>query len=274
MLLHCFYAFSALTLLVGRQEGHPACKNLSGGVLAWLSVWSKVQNCIWPSWCHCHSLSPASIKSRLVLPFWYRLTRVVLEKGPLNGCVCVRACVRACVCVCVCVCVTLLLKYLTSHRPTVDRRFITSAEHILINNNSLNVNLSTNKTTRQHRKQWQHRDDRNATYKCYGHKFTANVVDVGGKSLVTWVFPAVIGRKVSTKKVRPNRANPCAFRFTRMLSNHLLIRMQISSYKLCLHMIRSDTIRDAILTCARKPTWVGLIYRTEKTTKNCKTKKN
>jgi len=30
-------------LLVGRQEGHPACKNLSGRVLAWLSVWSKVQ---------------------------------------------------------------------------------------------------------------------------------------------------------------------------------------------------------------------------------------
>jgi len=28
-----------LTLLVGRQEGHPACKKLSGGVLAWLSVW-------------------------------------------------------------------------------------------------------------------------------------------------------------------------------------------------------------------------------------------
>jgi len=25
-------AFSALTLLVGRQEGHPACKNLSGEV--------------------------------------------------------------------------------------------------------------------------------------------------------------------------------------------------------------------------------------------------
>ena len=42
-------AFSALTLLVGRQEGHPACKKLSGGVLAWLSVWSKVQTCIWPS---------------------------------------------------------------------------------------------------------------------------------------------------------------------------------------------------------------------------------
>ena len=42
-------AFSALTLLVGRQEGHPACKKLSGGVLARLSVWSEVQTCIWPS---------------------------------------------------------------------------------------------------------------------------------------------------------------------------------------------------------------------------------
>ena len=42
-------SFSALTLLVGRQEGHPACKKLSGGVLAWLSVWSEVQTCIWPS---------------------------------------------------------------------------------------------------------------------------------------------------------------------------------------------------------------------------------
>ena len=43
------YPFSALTLLVGRQEGHPACKNLSGGVLAWLFVWSEVHTCIWPN---------------------------------------------------------------------------------------------------------------------------------------------------------------------------------------------------------------------------------
>ena len=62
-------AFSALTLLVGRQEGHPACTKLSGEVLAWLSVWDEVQTCIWPSWCHCHSLSLASVKSSLVLPF-------------------------------------------------------------------------------------------------------------------------------------------------------------------------------------------------------------
>jgi len=45
MLAH-IAAFSALTLLVGQQEGHPACKKLSSGVLAWLSVWSEVQTCI------------------------------------------------------------------------------------------------------------------------------------------------------------------------------------------------------------------------------------
>ena len=61
---------------------------LSGLVLAWLSVWSAVQTCMWPSWCHCHSLTLASVKSRLVWPFWYRLTRVVPDQGPLNGCVC------------------------------------------------------------------------------------------------------------------------------------------------------------------------------------------
>ena len=49
-------------------------KNWVGGVLAWLAVWSKVQACIWSNWCHCHSLSLASVKSRLVSPFWYWLT--------------------------------------------------------------------------------------------------------------------------------------------------------------------------------------------------------
>jgi len=44
-----YLAFSALMLLVGWQEGHLACKKQSGGVLVWLSVWSKVQTCIWPS---------------------------------------------------------------------------------------------------------------------------------------------------------------------------------------------------------------------------------
>jgi len=62
-------AFSALTLLLGDRKGVRPVKKLSGGVLAWLSVWSKVQTCIWPSGFHCHSLSLASVKSRLVLPF-------------------------------------------------------------------------------------------------------------------------------------------------------------------------------------------------------------
>jgi len=41
-----FAAFSALTLLVGRQEEHP--EKLCDEVLVWLSVWSEVQIvCLW-----------------------------------------------------------------------------------------------------------------------------------------------------------------------------------------------------------------------------------
>jgi len=51
-------AFSALTLLVGRQEEHPARKKLSDGVPVWLSVWFVVQLIsIWSRWCHCHPSS-------------------------------------------------------------------------------------------------------------------------------------------------------------------------------------------------------------------------
>ena len=42
-------AFNALALLVGWQEGHPACKKLTGGVLAWLSVWSEAQTAYGPA---------------------------------------------------------------------------------------------------------------------------------------------------------------------------------------------------------------------------------
>jgi len=49
-----------LTLLVGRQEGYPACKKLSGGMLAWLSAWGKV---------HSHSLSLAPVN-----PHWFYLS--------------------------------------------------------------------------------------------------------------------------------------------------------------------------------------------------------
>ena len=40
-LLAASYAFSALTLLVGCQKGHPARKNLTDEVLAWLSSGAK-----------------------------------------------------------------------------------------------------------------------------------------------------------------------------------------------------------------------------------------
>ena len=66
---------------LGSRKGIRPVIKRSGGVLALLSVWSEMQTC------HCHSLSLASVKSRLVLPFWYQLTRVVSDTGPLNGCV-------------------------------------------------------------------------------------------------------------------------------------------------------------------------------------------
>jgi len=80
-----------LTLLVGRQEGHPACGG-GVGVVVCLEQGADL---------HMAQLMPlpltASLKSRLVLPFWYRLTWVVSDKGPLNGCVCVCVCVSTCI---------------------------------------------------------------------------------------------------------------------------------------------------------------------------------
>jgi len=44
----CLQCFDAVGWAAGRASD-PACKKLSGGVLVWLSVWSEVQTCIWPS---------------------------------------------------------------------------------------------------------------------------------------------------------------------------------------------------------------------------------
>jgi len=42
---------------LGSRKAHPVCKKLSDEVLAWLSVWSKVQMiCIWSSWWDCHPI--------------------------------------------------------------------------------------------------------------------------------------------------------------------------------------------------------------------------
>jgi len=80
-LISSYFAFTALTLLDRQQERHLTCKKLSGGVLAWLSLWSKVHTYIWPS-----LLFLASEKSRLILPSWYWLTQVIPNKGPLKVC--------------------------------------------------------------------------------------------------------------------------------------------------------------------------------------------
>jgi len=42
--------------------------------------------CIWSSWCHYHPIISCSSKIQSGLPFWCRLTQVVLEKRQLNGC--------------------------------------------------------------------------------------------------------------------------------------------------------------------------------------------
>jgi len=85
----CVCAFSALTLLVGRQEGHPACKKSE-----WWGVGMVIclERCADLHMAQLILLQLASVKSRLVLPFWYRLTCVVPDKGSLNRCVCMCVC--------------------------------------------------------------------------------------------------------------------------------------------------------------------------------------
>ena len=78
------FVFSDLTLLVGRQEGHPACKNCSGGVLAWLSVRSEL---------HMAQLMPlpltVSCFSKIQIGFTFLVPAHLGSpgKGPINGCV-------------------------------------------------------------------------------------------------------------------------------------------------------------------------------------------
>jgi len=95
-------AFSALTLLVGRQEGHQACKKLQ-----WWGTGMVI--CLEPD-ADLHMAQPMllpltdSCFSKIQIGFTFLekltfhlnlsgLTRVVLEKEPLNGCVCVCVCV-------------------------------------------------------------------------------------------------------------------------------------------------------------------------------------
>ena len=54
---------------LGGRKGIRPVKKLSGGVPAWLYVWSEVQTCIWPSGCHCHSLSLCFSKIQIGFTF-------------------------------------------------------------------------------------------------------------------------------------------------------------------------------------------------------------
>jgi len=80
-----------LTLLVGRQEGHPACKKLSDGVLAWLSVWNKGADL------HMAQLMPLPLTVSCFSKIQIGFTFLVLADLGSPG---QRAIKRVCVCVC------------------------------------------------------------------------------------------------------------------------------------------------------------------------------
>jgi len=92
-------AFSALTLLVELQEGHPACKKTEwwgAGVVICLQRGADL---------HMAQLMPLPLTVSCFINIQIGFTFLVPAylgspgKGPLNVCVC--ACVRACVRVCV-----------------------------------------------------------------------------------------------------------------------------------------------------------------------------
>ena len=70
LLFYFLLVFCALMLFVGQQEGHPTCKKLSGGMLAWLCLGQGAD-------LHMAQLMPLPLtfscfsKSGLVLPSWF-----------------------------------------------------------------------------------------------------------------------------------------------------------------------------------------------------------
>ena len=65
--INCIYTS---ILSVRHQEEHRIRKKMSDEVLAFLSVWSKVQIiCIWSIWCHCHPVVSCFMKIQIGLTF-------------------------------------------------------------------------------------------------------------------------------------------------------------------------------------------------------------
>ena len=77
-----------MTLLVGRQEGHPACTKLEWWGTGMVVCLKRDADR------HMAQLMPLTLtvscfsKIQIGFTFLVLLTRVVLDKGPLNGCVC------------------------------------------------------------------------------------------------------------------------------------------------------------------------------------------
>jgi len=131
----------------------------------------------------------------LVLPFWYRLTWVVPDKGLLNGCV-----------------------LYSAVSPSIDAGSVQS-EYVVKEGSTLRVRCEASGVP---------------------------------SPTVHWHRGGAGGDTDAAAADDNHTADPLS---------------------LVCHTIRYDTIRDAILTCARKPTRVSLIYRTEPTTKKCKNRK-
>jgi len=92
--LQCFLAFSALTLLVGRQEGHPACKKLSGEVTGLVICLEQGTDL------HMAQLMPLPLAVSCFSKIQIGFTFLVPAHPGSPGKMAVK---RTCVCVCVCV---------------------------------------------------------------------------------------------------------------------------------------------------------------------------
>ena len=78
---------------LGGRKGIQPVKKLSGGVLTWLSVWSEVQTCIWPSWLPL----TVSCSSKIQIGITFLVPAHPGSRGQRAAKrVCVRACVRVC----------------------------------------------------------------------------------------------------------------------------------------------------------------------------------
>ena len=93
--LNCvIFAFSALTLLVGRQEGHPACKKTEwwgAGMVICLELGADL---------HTAQLMPLplTVSCFSKIQIWFTFL-FLADPGSPRKRVCVCVCVRACVCV-------------------------------------------------------------------------------------------------------------------------------------------------------------------------------